>query len=103
MTIIRRNMHKLLDNIKHKCYTAFVIKMKGTTMTKNKKSKANDAPVRPSIPVDSWYGVGLLFVAISVGYANYIVFFGTDGVVPKVMLLPSTIAVGLFLVYKAFK
>lgn len=55
------------------------------------------------LPVHKGWGVLMLFVCVSVGYANYVVFMGTQGYVPKVMLIPSTVFVAAFLVYKAAK
>jgi hypothetical protein len=52
---------------------------------------------------DSFIGLGLLFVCISIGYANYVVFFGTSDLISKLMLIPSTIFALGFLVYKAVK
>lgn len=59
--------------------------------------------VRTGIPVHKGYGVLMLFVVVSILYANYVVFFGTEGLIPKLMLVPSTLFVGGFLVYKALK
>ena len=55
------------------------------------------------IPVSGIWGVAILFVCISIGYANYTVFFGTEGWIPKVMLIPSTLFVAAFLAFKAIK
>ena len=55
------------------------------------------------MPVSGLAGIYLLFVSVSIAYANYIVFFGTEGLLPKLMLIPSTLFVGAFLFYKAFK
>lgn len=55
------------------------------------------------VPVYGWYGIALLFTAISIMYANYVVYFGTTGLIPKLMLIPSTLFVALFLVIKAAK
>lgn len=55
------------------------------------------------IPTWGAWGIGMLFVCISIGYANYVVFFGTEGIIPKAMLIPSTLFVAYFLVNKAVK
>lgn len=78
-------------------------------MTLNKKagksSKNNSAEVQTNrgIPIHKGWGVLMLFVCVSVAYANYVVFMGTDGYIPKVMLIPSTLFVAAFLVHKAAK
>lgn len=60
--------------------------------------------VRPTgIPVHKGWGILMLFVMASIVYANYVVFFGTEGLIPKLMLIPSTLFVAGFLVYKASK
>ena len=48
-------------------------------------------------------GLALLFVSVSIVYANYIVFFGTNDPISKIMLIPSTVFVLTFLVHKAVK
>ena len=55
------------------------------------------------VPVHAGYGIVWLFVCTSILYANYVVFFGTEGWLPKVMLIPSTLLVAVFLVLKAVK
>lgn len=79
--------------------------MKGTIVKKSNKVPAEKSvEVKPTgIPVHKGWGILMLFVCVSIGYANYIVFFGTEGVIPKAMLIPSTLFVAGFLVYKAAK
>ena len=74
-------------------------------MAKNKKTNKDTSAPEPvkGLPVHGLYGVALLFVSVSIGYANYVVYFGTEGTMPKIMLVPSTLAVAAFLVYKALK
>lgn len=55
------------------------------------------------LPVTGVAGLAILFVCISIAYANYMVYFGTDDFVSKLMLLPSTLFVAAFLLYKAVK
>jgi len=59
--------------------------------------------IKQGLPVTGVYGVAILFVCVSILYANYIVFFGTEGLLSKVVLLPSTLFVAGFLVYKSLK
>jgi len=66
-------------------------------MAKELKIKQN------GIPVNGLAGLALLFVCISIVYANYVVFFGTTGLVTKVMLIPSSLFVIAFLIYKSTK
>jgi ABC-type Co2+ transport system permease subunit len=59
--------------------------------------------IKRGIPVSGIWGVAILFVCVSIGYANYVVFFGTEGLTAKLMLIPSTLFVGAFLVFKALR
>lgn len=68
-----------------------------------RKSKKQPENTSTTIPVSGLFGLGILFVAISIGYANYIVFFGTDDLISKIMLIPSTLFVAVFLLLKALK
>lgn len=72
--------------------------MKGTTM--KDKIKTNKTV---GIPTNGVAGLALLFVSISIAYSNYVVFFGTNDLISKVMLAPSSAFVIIFLVYKAVK
>lgn len=36
-------------------------------------------------------GILLLFVVASIGYSTYVVYFGTEGVAPKLMLIPQAV------------
>jgi hypothetical protein len=79
--------------------------MKGTIVKKSNKV-STDKPVeaKPTgIPVHKGWGILMLFVVASVLYANYVVYFGTTGIIPKIMLIPSTLFVAIFLVLKAAK
>lgn len=73
-------------------------------MRKTKSNKAEKPVVKPAgLPVHGIYGIFLLTVAVSIIYANYRVFFGVEDLTARIMLIPSTIAVVTFLVYKAAK
>lgn len=65
--------------------------------------RASEGKQQTGLPVHGVYGVFLLIVAASVMYANYRVFFGVEDTVARIMLIPSTLAVAIFLVYKAAK
>lgn len=71
-----------------------------------KKDKAIESTTtikRSGIPTHGIFGLMLMFAAISTLIADYFVFFGTDDVVIKALLIPNVIAVGFFFVLKAVK
>lgn len=76
-------------------------------MTKNKKAvTTKQEPVAKSktgLPVHGLWGILLLIVCASIIYANYRVFFGVEGLIPRLMLAPSTLAVVVFFIYKSAK
>lgn len=92
----------MLDKTKHNCYDV-------RTLINNERNKImgkkNKQPIeKPAgLPVHGVYGIFLLIVSASVLYANYRVFFGVEELIPRIMLLPSTIAVVIFLVHKSAK
>ena len=59
--------------------------------------------VKKGLPVHGLWGIALLIVCASVIYANYRVFFGVEELIPRLLLIPSTVAVAVFLVHKAAK
>lgn len=77
-------------------------------MAKNKKA-SKDVPKelnnqeRKGIPVHGLWGIIFLIVCASIVYANYRVFFGVEEMIPRLMLIPSSLAVVMFLVYKSTK
>ena len=80
--------------------------MKGTIVKKSKNTPEAEKQVvaKPTgIPVHKGYGILMLFVAVSILYANYVVYFGTEGLIPKLMLIPSTLFVAGLLIFKAIK
>lgn len=79
------------------------INERNNKMAKNKSNEQAEKPVVKGIPVHGVYGIFLLIVAASILFANYWVYFGVDDVVKRAMLIPSTLAVVFFLVYKAAK
>lgn len=46
-------------------------------------------------------GLCLSFVIASITYSTYVIFVGTEGVGPKIMLIPQ-VAFGLFVIFRAF-
>lgn len=70
---------------------------------KEVKTSEKKKTVNNGMPMHKGWGVAMLFVCVSIGYANYVVFFGTTGLIPKIMLIPSTAFVAVFLVIKSAK
>jgi hypothetical protein len=111
--ISRKDERKGLDKKNARVYTLSTIKLKlkeGISKMANKSNKTEQAPAKPAkknntqgIPVHGVMGLALLFVVASIVYANYVVFFGTQGLIPKLMLIPSSIFVLAFLVHKSVK
>jgi hypothetical protein len=72
-------------------------------MTDLKPKTASRPSINTKSLLNSLSGIALLFVCVSIGYANYVVFFGTNDLVSKIMLIPSSLFVLVFLVHKAVK
>lgn len=72
-------------------------------MAKKTNKDVAEKPVVKGVPVHGLWGILLLTVCASIVYANYRVFFGVEELIPRLMLAPSSLAVVLFLVYKAAK
>lgn len=72
-------------------------------MTKKKSEAAKPSKNKSGIPVSGVWGIVLLIIGASIMYANYRVYFGVDDLLSQLMLLPSTLAVAAFLIYKALK
>lgn len=70
---------------------------------KDKASEPTTTIKRTGIPTHGIFGLMLMFAAVSTLVADYFVFFGTDDVVIKAMLIPNLLAVGTFFVIKAVK
>ena len=58
---------------------------------------------RAGIPVSGIYGIGLLFVSVSISFMAYIVIMGTESLIPKLITIPAIVFVVMFLVLKAVK
>ena len=70
---------------------------------KKQVKEVKPTKVYKGIPTSGIAGIGILFVSVSILFANYQVYFGVDSMVSKVMLIPSTLFVAGFLVLKALK
>lgn len=59
----------------------------------------------PKAPKDykKFKGMIQLFVLVSVSYSTYIVFLGTNGITPKVMLIPQALYVTFVAINKFTK
>lgn len=81
------------------------IERRPTMQKTNKTPNTVEAivPERKGLPTSGAWGVFYLFMCVSVGYANFVVYFGTTDMVSKIMLIPSTVGVALFLLYKSMK
>lgn len=64
----------------------------GETAKKTTKKQAKKA--------NGIIGLLLLLVVLSVAYSSYVVWFGTTGLVPKIMLAPQLIFAAAVLVWK---
>jgi hypothetical protein len=74
-------------------------------MAKN-KSKESVTPntKAAALPLNGMIGFGLFLVCVSIAYANYMVFFGTDfDWINTALLTPSTIFVAGLALYKFVK
>ena len=67
------------------------------------KTDITGAIKRQGLPIHGIFGLALLFVCVSIVFANYMVYFGTSDMISKLMLLPSTLFVVIFLTIKAVK
>lgn len=64
----------------------------------NGKSDGTDG--KHCIPIHGIWGVGLLFVEASIGYTTYLTVLGTEGLAPKVLVVPQ-IAFAIYIaIYK---
>ena len=74
-------------------------------MKKQQKNTTNNEPKVPTsgIPVHGAWGVALLFVVASIAFSTYMVYFGTDDVISKALLVPQALFAAAFLLIKAAK
>lgn len=66
--------------------------------------KEKDQTIKKS-KIKSYNVIGLLqvFVLVSIAYSTYVVVLGTDGLTPKVMVVPQTLYATVLLVNKFLK
>lgn len=87
---------------------AWLTKTKGQkTMAKNNKTNEGAAPTKAAKKNgkkgNGIIGMLLLLVVISVAYSTYVVWFGTTGLAPKIMLAPQMLFVAAALLYSFWK
>lgn len=70
---------------------------------KDKASEPTTTIKRSGLPTHGIFGLLLMFAAVSTLVADYFVFFGTDSIVIKALLIPNLLAVAIFFVIKAVK
>ena len=70
-------------------------------------SKAKKETVKEALTVHKALsgagGIFMAFVVASVAYSTYVVFAGTTGLVPKLMLIPQATFAALIVLYKFAK
>ena len=67
-----------------------------------KQNKTNEAPKGKNKNFNV-LGLLQLFVLASIAYSTYVVYLGTDGIAPKVMLIPQALWATLLAVQKFTK
>ena len=70
---------------------------------KLKKITSNPGVGKSAIPTNGIWGVLLLFVLASIAYSTYMVCLGTDGDIPKLMVIPQAAFAVLIALYKFAK
>lgn len=68
-----------------------------------KEDKLSELRAHSGIPVNGIWGILVLFVVASIAFSTYMVYFGTDSLVNKIMLVPQVIFAATFLLIKAAK
>lgn len=80
------------------------IKRKGKkTMAKNTKTNKPAEAVLAPKKGNGIIGMLMLLVALSIAYSSYVVWFGTNGTTPKILLAPQIAFVAATLVYAFWK
>jgi hypothetical protein len=69
-------------------------------MNKAKKVKEPKAPLTVHKALGGFGGIFMAFVVASVAYSTYVVFAGTTGLAPKLMLVPQAVFATLVVLYK---
>lgn len=73
--------------------------------TNNKKTstKEDKQPLSVHKALGGFGGVFMAFVVASVAYSTYVVYAGTTGLAPKLMLIPQALFAGIIVLYKFAK
>lgn len=98
LAFFKRQRYNVRALVKHKQGT--------NTMQSKTFNHRTGAPKKPwyrNSNVSAIIGVGLVFTVVSIAYSSYIVWFGTTGAVPKVMLAPQMVLAAGFVIYKFTK
>lgn len=75
-------------------------------MKKRENKKNNVTPVeqvKQCLPLYGIFGILMLFVIASIAYSTYMVALGTQGLVPKIMLVPQVTFAVIVALYKFSK
>ena len=60
----------------------------------------NNTKKSKGLPLTGIMGVATLFVVVSIAYSTFVVATGTDGLAPKLMLVPQALFASVVLVRK---
>lgn len=72
-------------------------------MSKDKKTTKEVGEAKPSKATskyDSMIGILQVFVVVSIAYSTYIVALGTEGYIPKAMLIPQALYAAILVICK---
>lgn len=71
-------------------------------MAKNNKTNTTESVKTPR-NFDRPMSLLMLFVVASIAYSTYVVYFGTIGIVPKIMLVPQALFAAIVAIHKFTK
>lgn len=74
--------------------------MKAAAKKSTKEPAAPKAPYTVGQALGGIGGIIMAFVIASIGYSTFIVYMGTSGLTPKLMLIPQAVFAGLVVLYK---
>lgn len=69
-------------------------------MSEINKEAPKKASPKGNSKYDSMIGMLQVFVVVSIAYSTYIVALGTEGYIPKAMLVPQALYAGLLVICK---